>query len=123
MSLHSLSRLYSRMRLLFVGLTLVGLLSACSPLDVVGGVLGGGPNVAANVQAGAENNQGVTFNTDAPETRVARGGQVDNIDQSQTTNIEADPLLLLLLIIGWLAPSPGEIARGIAKPFRRNKDG
>jgi hypothetical protein len=40
-------------------------------------------------------------------------------DNSTTKNTEIDPLLLLLLIVGWLAPSPSEMGRGILKLFRR----
>ena len=115
MSLGSLSRLYSRIRLRFVALMLAGLLAACSPLDVAGALLGGGPNI--NGQIGAENNQGVNTTFEAPKVTVRPKARVDNIDQS--TNTEVDPLLLALLIIGWLAPSPGEIGRSIMKLFRR----
>lgn len=106
------SQLSSRIRLLFAALMLVSLVAACSPLDL----LLGGPNVAANGQIGAENQQGIIIDQ-APNVTVRPKGRVDNIDQS--TNTEVDPLMLALLILGWLAPSPGEIARGIMKPFRR----
>jgi len=79
---------------------------------------GGGPNVAANTQIGRENNQGVTTNIDRsirPQLRPE--GPVENLtqDNSTTNNTEIDPLLLLLLIAGWLAPSPQEIGRGIGQ--------
>lgn len=96
--------------------TLVLGLTACgvSPLSFL---TGGGPNVAANVQAGAENNQGITLNTDAP--RVTTKGDIDKIDQSITNNTEIDPILIGLLILGWLLPSPGEMGRGFIKLFTR----
>ena len=104
---------YSVMLPLFVGLTLI--ISACSPADLLGSFLGGGPNVGINGQIGAENTQaGVVV--EAPSVEVKKGGTA-TIDQSSTT--EVDPLLVALLIIGWLAPSPGEIGRRISKLWRR----
>ena len=98
------------------GLVLVAALSlaACSPLDLLGG-----PNVAANVQAGAENNQGINTNIEAP--RAETKGNVGKIDQSVINNNEANPLLIGLLILGWLLPSPGEMGRGFVNLFRRKQ--
>ena len=84
----------------------------------------GGTNVAANTQLGQENYQGVTTNVDRSVKPVLRPeGPVENVQQdNSTTNIsEVDPLLLLLLVLGWLAPSPSEIGRGILKLFRRRR--
>jgi hypothetical protein len=44
---------------------------------------------------------------------------VDTVIQDTSTNTEVDPLMLLLLIAGWLAPSPGEIGRSFIGLFRR----
>lgn len=98
------------------------LMASCtgSPLSLL---TGGGPNVAANTQIGKENNQGVNTTIDKSIKPVARPeGPVDTIDQSNNTtnNNNVDPLLLLLLIIGWLAPSPSEIGRGLLKLFKRS---
>jgi len=88
-----------------------------SPLSLL---TGGGPNVAANTQIGKENNQtvGVVSNT-RPQMRVE--APVDTViqDTSTTKNTEVDPLMLLLLILGWLAPSPGEIGRSFVGLFKR----
>ena len=94
-------------------------LSGCgaSPLSLL---TGGGPNVAANTQIGKENNQtvGVVSNT-RPQLRVE--APVDTVvqDISTTKNTEVDPLMLLLLILGWLAPSPSEIGRSFINLFKR----
>ena len=99
---------------------LITLTSSCSQIPSF--LTGGGTNVAANTQIGKENNQGVNTTIDRSVKPVAQPeGPVDTIDQSNnTTNIsEVDPLLLLLLVLGWLAPSPSEIGRGILKLFRR----
>ncbi len=121
--------LFSCMQGLFAVLMLTIILSACTPGNLIGGLIGGGgPNVAANTQVGRENIQGVKANTridagrtNAPVASVRPNSRVDNIDQS-TNSTEIDPLLLALLIIGWLAPSPGEMWRGVTKLFRKGKD-
>lgn len=96
------------------------LLSGCGgPLSLL---TGGGPNVAANVQAGKENTQQVV----AKQERVEAGR---DIVQQQTpvvaenikeVNVQQTPVwIILLLILGWLLPSPNEIARGIRSMFRK----
>jgi hypothetical protein len=94
-------------------------MASCSgtPLSLL---TGGGPNVAANTQIGKENTQTIGINNSIrPVLRPE--GPVETVvqDNSTTKNTEIDPLLLLLLIVGWLAPSPSEMGRGILKLFRR----
>lgn len=80
------------------------------------------PDVAANVQAGRTNVQAVGV-TDMTDQRLIRP-QARNIEQSAgETGVRAEavdsvtvqngppPWVVLLLVLGWLAPSPGEIAR------------
>lgn len=103
-------------RLIIVAL-LTSTLSSCGLTSLIPT---GGTNVAANTQVGAENNQNLGVTTyNKPEIKPE--GPVDTVNQdNSTTNIsEVDPLLLLLLILGWLAPSPSEIGRGLLKLFRR----
>jgi hypothetical protein len=86
---------------------------------------GGGTNVAANTQLGQENYQGITTSVDKSVRPVLRPeGPVETVqqDNSTTNNTEIDPLLLILLVLGWLAPSPNEIARGIKNLFTRKQD-
>ena len=104
-------------------LVLALLLSGCgiSSLIPFGG---GGTNVAANTQLGQENYQGVTTSVDRSVRPVLRPeGPVETVqqDNSTTNNTEIDPLLLILLVLGWLAPSPNEIARGIRSLFTRKE--
>ena len=97
------------------------LLSSCGLTSLIPT---GGTNVAANTQIGKENNQGVNTSIDRSVRPVLRPeGPVETVQQdNSTTNIsEVDPLLLLLLVLGWLAPSPSEIGRGIIKLFRRRR--
>jgi len=103
-------------------LLLLLLLSSCGTIPFLSG---GGPNVAANTQIGKENYQGVNTSIDRSVRPVLRPeGPVENLqqDNSTTNNTEIDPLLLILLVLGWLAPSPNEIARGIRNLFRRKQD-
>lgn len=103
-------------------LLLTLLLSSCGTIPFLSG---GGPNVAANTQIGKENYQGVNTSIDRSVRPVLRPeGPVDTVqqDNSTTNNTEIDPLLLILLVLGWLAPSPNEIARGIRNLFRRKQD-
>lgn len=103
-------------------LLLLLLLSSCGLSSLI--PIGGGTNVAANTQLGQENYQGVTTNVDRSIRPVLRPeGPVENIqqDNSTTNNTEIDPLLLILLVLGWLAPSPSEIGRGLLKLFRRKE--
>lgn len=85
---------------------------------------GGGPNVAANVQAGKQNNQTVGVNTtSAPTVSIRPKARVETIDQSSdTTNNYELPVWVwilggLLFIIGWVTDTP---ATYIAN-FRRKK--
>ena len=106
-------------------LLLAAMIAGCSPIGLP---LGGGTNVAANTQIGRENTQTVgqdkrfqpevrtegTIETVEQSSNELRTGSVENL---QVTNIP--PWVILLLIIGWLLPSPGEMGRSIASIFRR----
>jgi len=111
-------------RSILICLFLVG--CSGSPLSLLAG---GGPNVAANTQAGRTNVQsGVTEVSDQrvtrPESSQIEQTSGDNpirTEQVETIVVRNDtpPWVILLLIIGWLAPSPTEIAKGIRSLFRR----
>lgn len=100
-------------------LSLVLLLAGCGggPLSFL---TGGGPNVAANVQAGKENTQQAVVK----QERIEAGRDVvqqtspvvaENIKE---VTIQQTPLwILILLVLGWLLPSPNEIARWIRGLF------
>lgn len=113
-----------RMLLVFGVLTLTT--TSCSVSDIAGSALkaalggGGGPSV--NAQVGKTNTQGVNVTTEAPSVTLRPKARVDNINQNTTNVTDTSPLLIALLIIGWLAPSPGEIGRGISKLLGRNKE-
>jgi hypothetical protein len=104
-------------------LLLVILLAGCgaSPLSLL---TGGGPNVAANVQAGKENTQqavGQQTRTDAGRDVIQQSSPVI-ADQIKEVNIQQTPIwMIVLLVLGWLLPSPNEIARWIRGLFRKWK--
>ena len=109
-----------RMRTLSTLLTATLLLSSCSQLNPLSFLSGGGTNVAANTQIGKENSQNVGVNTTfRPVIRPEGDVEEVNQDNSTTKITEVDPLLLLLLVLGWLAPSPNEIGRGFIRLFKR----
>jgi hypothetical protein len=127
----SLKFLFGRFSLLLPLLLVLTLMASCSgtPLSLL---TGGGPNVAANTQIGKTNNQTVgTTNNVSPTVNVEPDSNVGSIDQrTTTTKVASDKVetvivnevpvwVVLLLILGWLFPSPQEIARSVVNLFRR----
>ncbi len=95
-------------------------LSACG--GPLGFLTGGGPNVAANVQAGKENTQQVVGNQNTTEAGrdVVQQDTPVIADTIEEVTIQQTPLwMMLLLILGWLLPSPNEISRSIRGLFKR----
>lgn len=96
--------------------------SKLSPLDL----LSGGPNVAANTQVGKENIQAVSSQTTRSE---AKAGDNSTIKQStaqiasekvDTINVQQTPVwMIVLLVLGWLLPSPNEIGRIVRSWFTK----
>ena len=91
------------------------------PLGLLGG---GGPNVAANTQLGAENRQALSsmeFGDSAGRDVVTKEVEAGEIDSLTITNENIPPWVFLLALLGWLAPSPGEIGRGFYRLMRGDK--
>jgi hypothetical protein len=94
-------------------------LVGCSSLASFIPGLGGGTNVAANTQAGKENNQtGVVVGevkTGKVEAKdIGKLTQADQAISAKTVDItNIPPWVLLLLLLGWLLPSPAEIWNGL----------
>ncbi|PTW45705.1 bacteriophage spanin2 family protein [Rhodovulum kholense] len=88
-----------------------------------------GPNLAANVQAGAENVQGVKVENAPsivrPRARDIRQEQSENrlrADRVETVIVNEIPAwIVLIALIGWIAPSPGEIGRRIGQAVTRRR--
>lgn len=121
-SLKSLSGQSSRLLLL---LSVLMLTASCSkgPLSLL---TGGGPNVAANIQAGKTNSQ--TLGTTKIVEQKTESGDIKSVDSKvsaesveKVTVNETQPWVILLLILGWLLPSPNEIGRWIKSLFTRTK--
>ena len=118
--------------LLISSLTLTG--CGLSTLGLFGG--GGGPTVNSNAQIGKENKQAVVTyeeeesnnaGRDIIKTEVIKEVETDRVEKLTISNQNIPPWVILLLVLGWLLPTPTEIGRslfyGIAFLFRRNKDG
>jgi hypothetical protein len=92
-------------------------LASCSGIPSALNPLSGGTNVAANTQIGKENRQSVVSLEQKKEVTAGRDvitkevetGTVENLD---ITNTNIPPWVILLLILGWLLPTPTEIVRG-----------
>lgn len=103
-----------------LALTLVVLLAGCvNPLAML---TGGKPSVAANVQAGKENTQQVVANqvkTEAGRDVVQQSSPVVAENIKEVTIQQTPMWMLVLLVLGWLMPSPNEIARSIRGLFKK----
>ena len=101
-------------------------MTSCS--GIVPNILtGGGPNVAANVQAGKTNTQTIgQTNNIAPTVSLRPNARVETVDQSntETTNNELPPWLwvlgIVLFIVGWVTDTPNTMVRDLLS--RRKKD-
>ena len=99
-------------------LVLTLLLSGCGLTSLLPFGGSGGPTVNSNAQIGAENRQAavsVEQTTSAGRdiiqtTKEVETGKVENLD---ITNTNIPPRVILLLILGWLLPTPTEIGRSI----------
>ena len=102
-------------------LLLVLFLSSCglSTLLPLGG--SGGPTVNSNAQVGKENKQAVvtyeeetvtSAGRDVIQTEVIKEVETGKVENLDIINTNIPPWVVLLLILGWLLPTPTEIARG-----------
>ena len=95
-------------------LILVLFLSGCglSTLGLLGG--SGGPTVNSNAQIGAENRQSavsVEETTSAGRDIVTKELETGMVEKLNIQNIP--PWVMILLLLGWLLPTPTEMGRGI----------
>lgn len=94
-------------------------LTGCSALSALVPGMGGGTNVAANTQIGKENNQTGVQVGDVKENKVeaqeiGKLSQAENAIEAANVSIQnMPPWVVLLIILGWILPSPMEIYRGI----------
>jgi hypothetical protein len=97
----------------------ISILAGCSALSALMPGMGGGTNVAANTQIGKENNQTGVQVGDVKENKV-EAQEIGKLSQAETAIDAANvtinslpPWVLLLIILGWILPSPMEIYRGL----------
>jgi hypothetical protein len=91
------------------------MLTACSPLDLIKPMLSGssGPNLDVTVGDKEEYGVGQVGDSSTISTESLTGGV-------NTTNVQdIPPWVVLLLVLGWLCPSPTEMYREIKSWFRR----
>ena len=118
-------------------LCLILLLSSCglTSLPFFGGG-GGGPTVNSNAQVGKENKQAVdtyeeeqsnNAGRDVITTEILKEIETGTVEDFSITNTNIPVWVMLLLILGWLLPTPTQIGQGlynlVSLPFRRKKDG
>ena len=95
-------------------LVLVLFLSGCglSTLGLLGG--SGGPTVNSNAQIGAENRQSavsIEETTSAGRDIVTKELETGMVEKLNIQNIP--PWVMILLLLGWLLPTPTEMGRGM----------
>ena len=104
----------------------ISILAGCSALSALIPGMGGGTNVAANTQIGKENNQTGVQVGDVKENKV-EAQEIGKLSQADTA-IEAanvtinslPPWVLLLIVLGWILPSPMEIYRGLINAIKNS---
>lgn len=117
-------------------LCLILLLSSCglTSLPFFGGG-GGGPTVNSNAQVGKENKQAVVTyeeeqsnnaGRDVITTEILKEIETGTVEDFSITNTNIPVWVMLLLILGWLLPTPTQIGQGlynlVSLPFRKKKD-
>jgi len=101
---------------------LVLFLSGCGLSTL--GLLGGsdGPTVNSNAQIGKENRQSVmsveqteevSAGRDVIQTEIIKEVETGSVGSLDIINTNIPPWVMLLLILGWLLPTPTEIGRGM----------
>ena len=97
-------------------------LSGCGLTSILPFGGSGGPTVNSNAQIGKENRQAVmsvetkeevTAGRDVVQTEIIKGVETGKVENLDIINTNIPPWVILLLILGWLLPTPTEIARSI----------
>lgn len=106
-------------------LILAILLTGCSPTDLATtaakSLIGSDDGVSVEAQVGKENRKAIVLGT----SEEVKGDKIEKMVETQSVEkmtINQTPLwVIILLVIGWVLPSPQEIARNIINLFRKNK--
>ena len=103
-------------------LVLLLFLSGCGLTSLLPFGGSGGPTVNSNAQIGKENRQSVlsveqseevSAGRDVIQTEVLKEVETGSVENLDIINTNIPPWVMLLLILGWLLPTPTEIGRGI----------
>ena len=103
-------------------LLLILFLASCGPLSTLAS-LGGGPSATAiGTQLGKENTQQIV----ASQTKQEAGRDIVTkqieAQSIEKVNINSTPVwLILVAFVGWLLPTPYQIAMWVLSLFKRNK--
>ena len=121
---------------LLSSICLILLLSSCGLTSLPFFSGGGGPTVNSNAQIGKENKQAVvtyeeeeTNNAgrDVIKTEVLKEVETGTVEELKISNTNIPVWVILLLILGWLLPTPTQIGQGLYQiltlPFKRKNDG
>lgn len=113
-------------------LVLTLLLSSCGLTGLPFFSGGGGPTVNSNAQIGKENKQSVvtyeqeettSAGRDVITTEVLKEVEAGPVDTLKINNTNMPPWVLLVLLLGWILPTPTQIGRAIyhavTAPFKR----
>jgi len=98
-------------------LALILLLSSCGLTSLLPFGGSGGPTVNSNAQIGKENRQAaVTFEEEITAGRdvvqTTKEIETGSVETLEIFNTNIPPWVIVLLILGWLLPTPTEMARG-----------
>ena len=84
----------------------------------------GGPNVNANVLAGKENTQQVVAQQnqqdagrDIVSTEIQKEVEAEQVEEIKISHTNIPIWVILLLLLGWLLPTPTQIGNGLANLF------
>jgi len=95
------------------------MLASCSgvPGAILGTLSGGGPNVAANVQAGKTNSQTVG-QSEVNEQKITNP-EADQVVQDNSTNSELPTWVWIVgitaFVVGWATDTPGTMLRQLVR--------
>jgi len=103
-------------------LVLILLLSSCGSIPFLSS--SGGPTVNANVLAGKENTQQVVAQQnrqdagrDIVTTEITKEVETERVEKLEISNTNIPPWVLLLLVLGWLLPTPSQIGNWFGNMF------
>jgi len=93
---------------------------------------GGGPNVAANVQAGKTNNQTIGMSeqtsqeirVETVQGTIQQSKDSNSVRTERVENLTVNEIpvwVILLLILGWVLPTPTDMARAVVNWFKPAK--